>query len=630
MEKSEEYPLSPEQERIVQAPADYPQLVIAPPGAGKTHVVVGRILNLIQKEGLTPGELLVLCYTRTAAAEVSKRIRRLVKDSRANDDLRFLTIRTFDSFASRLLFAVNPEVDLSPFDYDTRIKTAIAALTDRENAASRIIQGFRHLIVDEIQDVVGVRAELVKLLLQRISGSFTLLGDPAQAIFNWSTENGDTGRREESVLEWVRHQEWIGGVERELSENHRATSALAKKTTAIRKDVLDEGDDDPEALARLRAFITGLDKAGSGKEPRLPETAPDNTLCVLCRNNGEVLQMASLFQRKGIPFYLKPRPEDRGLPPWLGRVFGTFTAATISCREFESRWKDLVGSSIPVEPERAWDWLKRVEEGDRDHLDLKILRTQLGRGKTLPEDQDAYLQASPSGIHISTIHSVKGREFDHVIVLHPDSGQNGGSTKEEARILYVAATRAKKELSSIGREGLPRMWKQDAGNGQSRWLARTGEYYFMEIGLHGDVETGSAANRYLFPGEQDAGQAQNFLWESLHGGDHVDIKKVIVPGGRFDYAFFNIMTRKGTAETGRILGQMSMGFKNSLKWVIRGISHRNNAPYPDHMENLQVAAIVTEILPPFNKNIVEPYASSRFCLGIRLRGMGYIYRGSHG
>jgi hypothetical protein len=34
--------------------------------------------------------------------------------------------------------------------------------------------------------------------------------------------------------------------------------------------------------------------------------------------------------------------------------------------------------------------------------------------------------------------------------------------------------------------------------------------------------------------------------------------------------------------------------------------------------------VVTEILPPYPKNVLEPFSTSGFCLGLRLRGMAKI------
>ncbi len=54
------YPLTDEQITIATAPPEQPQMVVAPPGAGKTPTVIARIQYLVEQGGLDPaGELLV-------------------------------------------------------------------------------------------------------------------------------------------------------------------------------------------------------------------------------------------------------------------------------------------------------------------------------------------------------------------------------------------------------------------------------------------------------------------------------------------------------------------------------------------------------------------------------------------
>ena len=145
----------------------------------------------------------------------------------------------------------------------------------------------------------------------------------------------------------------------------------------IRKDVLSGSDANPEALKKLQGFVNTLREIGSGINPGDELYRPlDKTVCVLCRSNGEVLQLASLLSLKEVNFFLKPRPEDSGLPPWLGRVLGTYSSKYISSAEFVNRWKDLVGLEAQPEPLVAWEWLKRVEGHERSDLDVGELHKQ--------------------------------------------------------------------------------------------------------------------------------------------------------------------------------------------------------------------------------------------------------------
>ena len=56
------------------------------------------------------------------------------------------------------------------------------------------------------------------------------------------------------------------------------------------------------------------------------------------------------------------------------------------------------------------------------------------------------------GVFLSTIHSVKGMEFNHVFIL--DGGWSENPSEEQRRLFYVAMTRAKETLCLLQRQDL--------------------------------------------------------------------------------------------------------------------------------------------------------------------------------
>ncbi|MDX1717873.1 MAG: UvrD-helicase domain-containing protein, partial [Anderseniella sp.] len=59
-------------QHLASAP-DVSSFVLANAGAGKTHLLVGRVIRLML-EGVQPERILCLTYTRAAAAEMSERL----------------------------------------------------------------------------------------------------------------------------------------------------------------------------------------------------------------------------------------------------------------------------------------------------------------------------------------------------------------------------------------------------------------------------------------------------------------------------------------------------------------------------------------------------------------------------
>ncbi len=74
------------------------QLVLAGAGSGKTRVLTSRIAWLVQKESLTPFNILSVTFTNKAAAEMRSRIEELLGPSARN-----MWVGTFHSLAHRLL-----------------------------------------------------------------------------------------------------------------------------------------------------------------------------------------------------------------------------------------------------------------------------------------------------------------------------------------------------------------------------------------------------------------------------------------------------------------------------------------------------------------------------------------------
>ena len=93
----------PEQREVIDAGPQERLLVVAGPGSGKTQVAAMRLVRLL-RSGLHPAQILVLSFSRSAVATLTKRISGLeIEDPSLLEDLRHLAIRTFDSWAFRML-----------------------------------------------------------------------------------------------------------------------------------------------------------------------------------------------------------------------------------------------------------------------------------------------------------------------------------------------------------------------------------------------------------------------------------------------------------------------------------------------------------------------------------------------
>src|SRR4051812_15227070 len=151
--------LDDEQRAVAFIESHERQIVTAGPGAGKTEVVAALVDYLVETGDVMPAdELLVISFSRAAVGAVRRRL------AGAPGEGRLVTVRTLDSLAA---VAVDDLADDEPVwrGYDEAIRRA-ATLVQGEDWD--YLEGLRHLIVDEVQDVVGVRAHFLLALLRAL------------------------------------------------------------------------------------------------------------------------------------------------------------------------------------------------------------------------------------------------------------------------------------------------------------------------------------------------------------------------------------------------------------------------------------------------------------------------------
>jgi hypothetical protein len=527
-----------------------------------------------------------------------------------------------------MLLEADPDRDLDGEGYDQRIGSAVEALSDPECPEARITRRIKHLVVDEIQDLVGVRAQLVQRLIERVGGGFTLLGDPAQAIYDWSIARNPGALTPAELLRWLRNQPWAANlIEPQIDTGYRLKGETAAMALKLRETILSAQEGDTEPLIRLEEVVRGLQSAGSARAPaEILKSPGTGSVCVLCRSNGEVMQVAHFLSDGGPSTYTRPNPEDSGLPAWLGRVLGGYRGSDLIRSVFLERWQELIGPGRGPEAAVAWGWLKRIEGQSGRSLSVRHLHRRLYADHRLPDSEDAYLVDGTVPVSVSTIHASKGREFDHVVVLDPS--WNGGSYPdnplEEARVLYVATTRARKSVQRLERAGLPSLRQVDSGNGRRRWIASIPgiNMRLVELGLRGDFDGQSTVSKWDHSDEASAQAVQELLWSGTGPGSRVNIHQRRI--GK--YRFFKVYQALDDGSDAVKIGQLSKRFRDDLVAVLTAVIGQRWS-YPLHMNGVRVATVVTEVLPLFPEDVHEPYATSGFCLGIRLRGMGFLSKG---
>ena len=90
--------LNKEQKAAVED-CHFPQIILAGPGAGKTTVLIKKIIYLIEIKKISPENILALTFTRKVANEMRQRITEFIGERNAKK----LEMGTFHSIVSKIL-----------------------------------------------------------------------------------------------------------------------------------------------------------------------------------------------------------------------------------------------------------------------------------------------------------------------------------------------------------------------------------------------------------------------------------------------------------------------------------------------------------------------------------------------
>lgn len=124
--------LDPDQRAAVTARNEWPLLVAAGPGAGKTRVLTRRIAWLIEATGIPAGQVMALTFTNAAAKEMGERLYDLI----GAESIR-CRLSTIHALAARIVRAHAEKVglthDFTIFDQDAQLKLAATVLEDGDS-----------------------------------------------------------------------------------------------------------------------------------------------------------------------------------------------------------------------------------------------------------------------------------------------------------------------------------------------------------------------------------------------------------------------------------------------------------------------------------------------------------------
>lgn len=638
-----------EREAIQRAGASARMLVEAGPGTGKTEMAALRLAGLIRSE-LSPGQVLVLSFSRSAVRTLTQRLARVTRaDPQVLEELRHVSIRTFDSWAFRMLRLLGrqPSVLLAR-DHDANIAelTALMASPRRDDVRA-LIGDRRHLIVDEFQDLPGVRGELVLELLSLLAPpgvpgcGFTILGDPAQAIYGFAARLNGASAFPGPIEYWNRVQDLYGAALqlRVLHRNYRAEATLAELSANLRAVLLSDRPEH-EKLRRIREAVSALPEAPEAPGPAWLSGGQPGSRAVLTRTNGEALRVlqkivGSAVEGPPTPVRLRACSFATLPPAWIGALLRKLRSSNLTRSQFGRIYSHLTGlwdedtsAKLGLPPESgAWTRLALASGAPEDaaSIDVAELRLRMNWPDTFPDDQPI----SEEGVIVTTIHQSKGMEFDIVTILDSareedeeksagddlEEGVIASSPVEEANVAYVAVTRAGRALYRFTRDEIfqaPTSWPFP---GERRRLCswRNG-WMNMEMGLRGDIDAFGFADPAMHGGADGVEKMQDYL---LRNARRLEGHKVMLCKHVTDRkAIWHIHLQNGN-QPDRLIGCTAPQLTYDLLHVLHGRGYG----LPRTIMNLRIAAVGT-VAAEGDLALEEPDRTSRLWLGISLFGTG--------
>ena len=467
---------NPIQRRIVADDREQTNvLVLAGPGSGKTRVLVHRIAYLIRVRRENPRSILALAYNRHAAVEIRRRLEELI-----GDDARGVIVLTCHGLAMRLVGASfsGRANRLDEGDFREVLKQASALLRgegvpseEADEFRTRLLVGFRWILVDEYQDIGPDQYELISALAGRTLSdaddklTIFAVGDDDQNIYSF---NG-------SSVEFIRRfEEDYGPRPAYMTGNYRSTGHIVAAANAVieparqrmkaghpihidraREQEPPGGDRsllDPVARGQVQILSAGQTPISQAQavvaELKRMSTLDDgwdwSSCAVIAREWSYLDPVRSLCELEGIPVQMANEDfsgvwhlrETRTLVNWVRKLESKLVQS--------ENLRDWLGG----QPLNAWNELLAEAVGEHE------LETG---GAEMPVDHfvewlaewGREVRRRQRGLLLLTAHRAKGLEFDHVVVLDGSWDRIGRGEDMDAsrRLYYVAMTRARKTLA---------------------------------------------------------------------------------------------------------------------------------------------------------------------------------------
>ncbi|MEK7608380.1 MAG: 3'-5' exonuclease, partial [Patescibacteria group bacterium] len=404
------------------------------------------------------------------------------------------------------------------FDFDDLIEKTTLLLRSDENLRKKYLERFSHVFVDEYQDLNRSQHELIRLLVGEHT-SLTAVGDAEQTIYGW--------RGSDIRIFFSFPSEWKKSHLTALDQNYRSTKNILEAAGSVITENEYESDI-PRAInlstdrgegERIQIYAAEDEEDEAVWVASRALGNKEESIAVLYRTNAQSRPIEAALIAYNIPYHIYggikfyERREIKDILAGLRLAVNPHDEISRERLEkaLTKRRAKVLFEKLPLLAEKApkeavesfvrdaeylpyieehltnpSDRLENVEELIRFASEFTSLSVFLER-ITLLQSTDTKEERGSAHIRhpvqLMTMHMAKGLEFDCVFVLgvnegfipHVRSTKSLGAIQEERRLLYVAMTRARKNLS-LSFYGIPSRFLSPLRSENITWIGIKNSY----------------------------------------------------------------------------------------------------------------------------------------------------------
>ncbi|MDP3729779.1 MAG: UvrD-helicase domain-containing protein [bacterium] len=373
------------------------------------------------------------------------------------------------------------------FDFDDLIEKVIRIFYAHPTILSRYQEMWKHVLVDEFQDVNTSQYELIKLLAEKHKNIFAI-GDDAQSIYAFR------GSDFRNFLNF--EHDWPNTTIIKLEQNYRSSrNIVAAASELIKKNTLQKPKelwtDNPDgSLLHIAAFQNNEEEAWHIIETVATALKKGDVLsdiAVLYRTNAQSRAIEQALIHGYIPYEIYgglkfyARKEIKDVLAGIRYAFNRTDQASIARlqKTFKKQQVAALLEDLPrlsqeltlvelisffLENTHYTEYLATKFKNPDERLENIRELIQFAGTFTSPDDFlreislmgaiDGRPKLEQNAVKLMTIHCAKGLEFKRVFIAgcndgilpHQRSFATNDELEEERRLMYVAMTRAQKDL----------------------------------------------------------------------------------------------------------------------------------------------------------------------------------------